>query len=95
MVLDPTDHDTRSAGSFFTNPFLAPEQAAALPEDAPRWPQPDGTVKSSAARLIERAGFGKGYDIGGRTSLSTKHTLALSNRGGATTTELLALARRA
>ncbi|MEO5664947.1 MAG: UDP-N-acetylmuramate dehydrogenase [Nocardioides sp.] len=93
MVLDPADHDTWSAGSFFTNPFLTPEQAAALPADAPRWPQPDGTVKSSAAWLIERAGFAKGYEIGGRASLSTKHTLALTNRGDATTAELLALAR--
>lgn len=93
MVLDPADHDTWSAGSFFTNPFLTPEQAAALPEDAPRWPQPDGTVKSSAAWLIERAGFAKGHDLGGRAALSTKHTLALTNRGSATTTELLALAR--
>lgn len=93
MVLDPTDHDTWSAGSFFTNPFLTSEQADALPPDAPRWPQPDGTVKSSAAWLIERAGFAKGHDIGGRASLSTKHTLALTNRGSATTAELLALAR--
>jgi UDP-N-acetylmuramate dehydrogenase len=95
MVLDPADHDTWSAGSFFTNPFLSPEQMAALPEDAPRWPQPDGTVKSSAAWLIERAGFGKGYGLdlrGGRVSLSTKHTLALTNRGGAATADLLALA---
>jgi UDP-N-acetylmuramate dehydrogenase len=93
MVLDPNDHDTWSAGSFFTNPFLTPDQAAALPADAPRWPQADGSVKSSAAWLIERAGFHKGYGIGGRASLSTKHTLALSNRGSATTAELLALAR--
>jgi UDP-N-acetylmuramate dehydrogenase len=96
MVLDPGDHDTWSAGSFFTNPFLTPEQAAALPEAAPRWEQPDGTVKSSAAWLIEHAGFGKGYvsgSAGERVALSTKHTLALTNRGGATTEELLALAR--
>ena len=93
MVLDPADHDTWSAGSFFTNPFLTPDQAAALPADAPRWPQADGTVKSSAAWLIEHAGFDKGYDVGGRTSLSTKHTLALTNRGSASTAELLALAR--
>ena len=51
MVLDADDHDTWSAGSFFTNPFLTPEQAAALPADAPRWEQPDGTVKSSAGWL--------------------------------------------
>ncbi len=96
MVLDAADHDTWSAGSFFTNPFLTPEQAAALPADAPRWEQPDGTVKSSAGWLIERAGFGKGWTsatAGERVSLSTKHTLALTNRGGATTDELLTLAR--
>jgi UDP-N-acetylmuramate dehydrogenase len=96
MVLDAGDPDTWSAGSFFTNPFLTPEQAAALPDGAPRWEQPDGSVKSSAAWLIERAGFGKGYAsaaAGERVSLSTKHTLALTNRGGATTGELLTLAR--
>ena len=96
MVLDADDHDTWSAGSFFTNPFLTPEQAAALPGDAPRWGQPDGTVKSSAAWLIEHAGFGKGHTsaaAGERVGLSTKHTLALTNRGGATTAELLTLAR--
>ncbi len=93
MVLDPADHDTWSAGSFFTNPRLSAEQAATLPEGAPRWPQPDGTVKSSAAWLIEHAGFVKGFDMGGRVSLSSKHTLALTNRGAATTGELLALAR--
>jgi UDP-N-acetylmuramate dehydrogenase len=96
MVLDATDHDTWSAGSFFTNPFLTPEQAAALPDGAPRWEQPDGTWKSSAAWLIEHAGFGKGYTspaAGERVRLSTKHTLALTNRGDATTEELLALAR--
>jgi len=96
MVLDPDDHDTWSAGSFFTNPFLTAEQAAVLPDDAPRFPQPDGTVKTSAAWLIDRAGFAKGYGLdlhGGRASLSTKHTLALTNRGGATTEDLLRLAR--
>lgn len=96
MVLDPGDHDTWSAGSFFTNPVLTPEQAAALPADAPRWEQPDGTVKSSAAWLIERAGFGRGFTsdtAGERVRLSTKHTLALTNRGGASTEELLTLAR--
>ena len=96
MVLDADDHDTWSAGSFFTNPFLSPEEAAALPAEAPRWEQPDGTVKSSAGWLIERAGFDKGHTspaAGDRVSLSTKHTLALTNRGGATTDELLILAR--
>ncbi|WP_109510171.1 UDP-N-acetylmuramate dehydrogenase [Nocardioides speluncae] len=91
MVLDRDDHDTWSAGSFFTNPFLTPEQIATLPEDAPRWPQPDGTVKTSAAWLIERSGFHKGYG-NERVSLSTKHTLALTTRGDATTADLLALA---
>ena len=105
MVLDPTDHDTWSAGSFFTNPFLTPEQAAALPPEAPRFStaqqlfgkgglqhRPDDRVKTSAAWLIEHAGFGKGY---GRppATLSTKHTLALTNRGGATAADLIALAR--
>jgi UDP-N-acetylmuramate dehydrogenase len=92
MVLDETDHDTWSAGSFFTNPLVASHE---VPEGAPAWPQGD-KVKTSAAWLIERAGYGKGYGLdrdGGRVSLSTKHTLALTNRGGATTEELLALAR--
>jgi UDP-N-acetylmuramate dehydrogenase len=96
MVLDPADHDTWSAGSFFTNPMLAAEVADALPADAPRWPQPDGTVKTSAAWLIDHAGFGKGYGLdlnGGRVSLSTKHPLALTNRGAASTTDLVSLAR--
>jgi UDP-N-acetylmuramate dehydrogenase len=89
MVLDPLDHDTWSAGSFFTNPFVDP---SALPEGAPSYPQPDGTAKTSAAWLIERAGFTRGYGSE-RVSLSTKHTLALTNRGGASTAELLSLAR--
>ena len=89
MVLDDDDHDTWSAGSFFTNPLVPAER---LPSDAPAWPQPDGMVKTSAAWLIEQAGFHRGYGSG-RARLSQKHTLALSNRGGATTAELLALAR--
>lgn len=92
MVLDGDDHDTWSAGSFFTNPVLSPEQARQLPPGAPRWPQPDGRVKTSAAWLIEQAGFPKGYGAG-PARLSTKHTLALTNRGEATTEDLLALAR--
>jgi UDP-N-acetylmuramate dehydrogenase len=89
MVLDAADHDTWSAGSFFTNPVVP---AAEVPEGAPAWPQADGGVKTSAAWLIERAGFGKGYGEGA-VRLSTKHTLALTNRGGATTADLLVLAR--
>ena len=95
MLLDPADHDTWSAGSFFTNPVLSDEVAATLPPDAPRWPVGD-RVKTSAAWLIDRAGFGKGYGgaVGDATvTLSTKHTLALTNRGGATTADLVALAR--
>ncbi len=93
MVLDPADYDTWSAGSFFTNPVLSAESAARLlPADAPKWAQADGTVKTSAAWLIEQAGFAKGYGDE-RVSLSTKHTLALTNRGGARTSDLLALAR--
>jgi len=89
MVLDPADHDTWSAGSFFTNPVVAP---GAVPEGAPAWPQADGRVKTSAAWLIERAGFTKGYGAPGPAALSGKHTLALTNRGSATTGDLLALA---
>ena len=92
MVLDPLDHDTWSAGSFFTNPVLAAAQAAELPDDAPRYPAPDGTVKTSAAWLIEHAGFPKGYGTPPVT-LSTKHALALTNRGGATAADVVALAR--
>jgi UDP-N-acetylmuramate dehydrogenase len=103
MVLAADDHDTWSAGSFFTNPVV---DAAALPEGAPSWSVPDASrpgepeapeqVKTSAAWLIEHAGFTKGYvapAAGERVSLSTKHTLAVTNRGGATTDELLRLAR--
>jgi UDP-N-acetylmuramate dehydrogenase len=89
MVLDADDHDTWSAGSFFTNPIVA---ADVVPDGAPTWPQPDGTVKTSAAWLIEQSGFHKGYGDG-RARLSSKHTLALTNRGGASTEDLLALAR--
>lgn len=92
MVLDVADHDTWSAGSFFTNPFLTAGQAIDLPEEAPRFPQADGRLKTSAAWLIDHAGYPKGYG-NDRVSLSTKHTLALTNRGDATTEDLLALAR--
>jgi UDP-N-acetylmuramate dehydrogenase len=89
MVLDADDHDTWSAGSFFTNPFV---DLSMLPEGAPAFPQRDGTVKTSAAWLIERAGFKRGYGAG-PVRLSSKHTLALTNGGGATTEQLLSLAR--
>ena len=98
MVLDPGDRDTWSAGSFFTNPVLDPAAAgdaaalALLSADAPRWPESGGRVKISAAWLIEKAGFARGYGVG-QAQVSGKHTLALTNRGGATTVDLLALAR--
>ncbi|WP_432573949.1 UDP-N-acetylmuramate dehydrogenase [Kineococcus sp. SYSU DK005] len=92
------DRDTWSAGSFFTNPVLTAAEAAALPEDAPRYPAGTGAdgeplVKTSAAWLIERAGFGKGHGAPGPATLSTKHALALTNRGSARAEDLLALAR--
>ena len=91
MVLDAADPDSRSVGSFFTNPLLSGQQLAALlarlPEPPPTWPEPDGRTKVSAAWLIERAGFAKGA-FEGPVGISTKHTLALVNRGGATTADL-------
>jgi len=92
MLLDPADRDTWSVGSFFTNPVVPPEVADRLPPEAPRWPAENGLVKTSAAWLIEHAGFAKGHG-NGVVRLSTKHTLALTNRGGAATADLLALAR--
>ncbi len=94
MVLDPADHDTWSAGSFFTNPVLTDESAAELPAAAPRFPQADGLVKTSAAWLIENAGFARGYTLGTDTSvaLSHKHALAITNTGGATAAAVVALA---
>ncbi len=101
MVVDPADPDSVSAGSFFTNPILEPERFAELQEriagrlgsgvEAPSWPE-QGKVKTSAAWLIERAGFGRGYGQG-RAGVSSKHTLALINRGDASTDELIGLAR--
>ena len=96
MVIDPADPDSVSAGSFFTNPILERAAFTKLEERAgerpPRFEEPDGRVKTSAAWLIERAGFHKG-DVRGRVGISTKHSLALINRGGATTAELVAFAR--
>lgn len=92
MVLDDHDHDTWSAGSFFTNPILDAAAAGKLPATAPQFQQPDGKIKTSAAWLIQHAGFGKGYGTPA-AQLSKKHTLALTNRGGATSADLLQLAR--
>jgi UDP-N-acetylmuramate dehydrogenase len=96
MVIDPADPDSVSAGSFFTNPILTAEAFRALEARAgaapPAFPEPDGRIKTSAAWLIQHAGFSRG-DGAGRVGISSKHTLALVNRGGATTAELVALAR--
>ena len=103
MVLDPEDPDTVSAGSFFTNPVLDADAFAALRARAaarlgpdtspPAWPDADGHVKTSAAWLIERAGFHRGHGNPEGIAISGKHTLALTNRGAGTTAELVALAR--
>lgn len=107
MVLDAADHDTWSTGSFFTNPIVAAADVADLPTDAPRYPVVDhtviaqidgnpavvpGLVKTSAAWLIDHAGFSKGHGLPGAAALSTKHVLALTNRGGATASDIRALA---
>ena len=118
MVLDPSDADTRSAGSFFNNPIVTEQISRGLPAECPRWPidpvpeldqvfdlatwdgqvapparQPS-LVKVSAAWLIENAGLAKGFGLpGSRATLSTKHTLALTNRGGASSDEVATLAR--
>lgn len=98
MVVDPGDPESRSAGSFFTNPIVDSDAVAALElrvgagVTIPRFPGPMGKTKLAAAWLIERAGFMKGYTLG-RVGISKKHALALVNRGDATTHELLTLAR--
>jgi UDP-N-acetylmuramate dehydrogenase len=102
MVIDRDDPDSVSAGSFFLNPILSREAFASLQRRAaqrlgdetqvPVWPDADGSVKTSAAWLIERAGFHRGYG-NGRAGISSKHTLAIVNRGGASSEELVAVAR--
>jgi UDP-N-acetylmuramate dehydrogenase len=97
MVLDAADHDTWSVGSFFTNPVVAPDVyerlAGSIDGLVPHYPAPEG-VKLAAGWLVERAGFGKGYPAEtAPCRLSTKHALALTNRGGATTVDVLTLAR--
>lgn len=100
MVLDSADHDTWSAGSFFTNPIITQATAATLPDNAPRFPAGHNAageplVKTSAAWLISHAGFTKGYRVrqDSGASLSTKHVLALTNRGNATSDDIVELAR--
>jgi UDP-N-acetylmuramate dehydrogenase len=91
MVLDEADRDTWSSGSFFLNPIVSTDFA--LPVEAPTWANEEG-VKVSAAWLIQQAGFGRGFALAGsRAAISSKHTLAITNRGGATTREVLDLAR--
>jgi UDP-N-acetylmuramate dehydrogenase len=97
MVLDETDHDTWSVGSFFTNPVVTDEVFEQLQSrvdgDVPNYPAPDG-VKLAAGWLVERAGFAKGYPGDDAVArLSTKHALAITNRGDARTADIIALAR--
>jgi UDP-N-acetylmuramate dehydrogenase len=96
MVLDIDDFDTWSAGSFFTNPIVDESALARIPADAPQWPTADGQVKLSAAWLIEHAGFAKGYRVADQASASTstKHTLALTNRGSASASDIIELAAK-
>lgn len=108
MVLDAADRDTYSTGSFFTNPIVEQNVVDSLPDDAPRYPVVsaggktiEGKTKLSAAWLIQHAGFDKGFGLdgesrdiaGGRASLSTKHTLAITNRGDAQAEDIFAIAR--
>jgi UDP-N-acetylmuramate dehydrogenase len=90
MVLDPGDPDSRSAGSFFTNPVVPAEQAV---DGCPSWPAGEGLVKLSAAWLVEHAGFGRGTRQGA-VGTSSRHSLALTTEPGATATELLGFADR-
>jgi UDP-N-acetylmuramate dehydrogenase len=94
MVLDDADPDTRSAGSFFTNPVVTSEVAQSIPSECPRYPSPTG-IKLSAAWLIEQAGVEPGWRArdGSGARVSTKHTLALTNASGATAADVLELAR--
>ena len=94
MLLSPDDHDSWSAGSFFTNPIISQQAADGLPDAAPKWPLNDGRVKISAAWLIENAGMHKGDEVGG-ARISTKHVLALTNAGDATASDIAELAKRA
>jgi UDP-N-acetylmuramate dehydrogenase len=94
MLLSQDDHDSWSAGSFFTNPIVSQQQADQLPNGAPKWPLIDGRVKISAAWLIENSGTHKGDEVGG-ARISTKHVLALTNSGTATASDIAELAKRA
>lgn len=88
MLLDSADKDTFSAGSFFTNPIV-PENL--IPEGAPKYPQADGTFKTSAAWLIEQSGICKGQSLNG-AAISGKHVLAITNADNAKASDIAALA---
>ena len=96
MVYSHEDLNSHGCGSFFTNPIVSDSFARTLPAEAPRWetPEDDGlTVKLSAAWLIENAGIGKGFALpGSGAAISQKHTLAITNRGGATAKDVIELA---
>ena len=94
MLIDAGDVNSNSAGSFFINPILNKEIADKLPADAPRWPQTDGRVKTSAAWLMEHAGVSKGEKLAG-AQISSKHVLALTNSGDATAGDIVELAKMA
>lgn len=87
MILADADHDTWSTGSFFTNPIVE-----TVPAGAPTWPTADGKTKVSAAWLIENAGLSRGFGLNDRVTISTKHSLAITNRGAGNATDVLELA---
>ena len=96
MLLDANDRDTFSCGSFFVNPIVSASFARTLPQDAPAWPMDEDAsrVKISAAWLIEQSGIKKGLQLGdSKAGISTKHALAITNRGGATAKQIAELAR--
>jgi len=95
MVISATDPDSVGCGSFFTNPVVSEDKSNEFPDEMQRWKMPnEGQVKLSAGWLIENAGFPKGYSIpGSKAAISNKHALAITNRGGATSAEILELAR--
>lgn len=103
MVLNASDADTASCGSFFTNPLLSQSEWEVLARRAieqvpavspPKFPAESGQVKTSAAWLIDHAGFGKGFGLPGPAALSTKHVLAITNRGGASAADIWQLAEQ-
>ena len=87
MILDSKDHDTYSVGSFFINPIMEKDK---VPTNAPMYENKSGKVKTSAAWLIEQAGFEKGFRLGG-AMISSKHTLAIANSGNATAEDVIEL----